>query len=163
MLLVVLGAAAVIRRAWWGISAVLVADHGLVRGVRPAADPGVGGRRRAGPDGGDAEHRGRQHRSGRRRAGPGGLRCRASSRSRRSSGPPTALPPRVLDAQYDNHAMVSTVGLWSYWPMDAPEPLELGLSWARALRVVVHHPEGDIAVYAVHLPSVRPGDTDGQG
>jgi vancomycin resistance protein VanJ len=54
---------------------------------------------------------------------------------------------------------VSTVGLWSKWALDEPTPLELGLSWARAFRVVVHHDEGDIAVYVVHLPSVRPGDT----
>ena len=65
----------------------------------------------------------------------------------------------VLDAQYAFQARVSTVGLWSQWSMDEPESLELGLSWARALRTVVHHPDGDIAVYAVHLPSVRPGDT----
>ena len=64
-----------------------------------------------------------------------------------------------LDAAYADHARVSTVGLWSRWAMDNPEPLELGLSWARAFRTVVHHPDGDIAVYAVHLPSVRPGDT----
>ena len=43
--------------------------------------------------------------------------------------------------------------------MDEPQPLELGLSWARAFRIVVHHGRGDIAVYAVHLPSVRPGYT----
>ena len=43
--------------------------------------------------------------------------------------------------------------------MDEPQELQLGMSWARAFRVVVHHPAGDIAVYAVHLPSVRPGDT----
>jgi vancomycin resistance protein VanJ len=65
----------------------------------------------------------------------------------------------VLDAAYPHQARVSTVGLWSAWPMDEPQPLELGLSWARAFRVVVNHDEGDIAVYAVHLPSVRPGDT----
>jgi vancomycin resistance protein VanJ len=64
-----------------------------------------------------------------------------------------------LDAQYAFQARVSTVGLWSQWSMDEPESLELGLSWARAMRVVVHYPDGDIAVYAVHLPSVRPGDT----
>jgi vancomycin resistance protein VanJ len=34
------------------------------------------------------------------------------------------------------------------------------MDWARSFRVVVHHPQGDIAVYAVHLPSVRPGYTD---
>jgi len=65
----------------------------------------------------------------------------------------------TLDAAYADHARVSTVGLWSQWAMDTPEPLELGLSWARAFRTVVHHPDGDIAVYTVHLPSVRPGET----
>ena len=65
----------------------------------------------------------------------------------------------VLDAQYAYQARVSTVGLWSQWSMDEPQSLELGLSWARAMRAVVHHPDGDIAVYAVHLPSVRPGYT----
>ena len=65
----------------------------------------------------------------------------------------------MLDATYAHHARVSTVGLWSVWAMDEPQELQLGMSWARAFRVVVHHDAGDIAVYAVHLPSVRPGDT----
>lgn len=65
----------------------------------------------------------------------------------------------ALDAAYADQARVSTVGLWSQWAMDTAEPLELGLSWARAFRTVVHHPDGDIAVYTVHLPSVRPGET----
>ena len=47
VLLIVLGAAAVIRRAWWGHLRGAGRDHGLVRGVRPAAHPGVGGRSRA--------------------------------------------------------------------------------------------------------------------
>ncbi|MGO4297687.1 endonuclease/exonuclease/phosphatase family protein [Glutamicibacter sp. MCAF14] len=52
--------------------------------------------------------------------------------------------------------MVSTVGVWSAYPLKNPEPLDLGLGWDRALRVDVATEQGDIRVYAVHAASARP-------
>ena len=97
------------------------------------------------------------------RAGTGRQRRRHRRGAGNRRSPPRGHRLTSLDAQYGYHARVSTVGLWSQWPMYGPEPFELGMDWARSFRVVVHHPQGDIAVYAVHLPSVRPGYTDRAG
>ena len=59
--------------------------------------------------------------------------------------------------RYPNSAVESTVGLWSRYPISTEEPLDLGLSWARALRAVVETDHGQVAVYVVHLASVRVG------
>jgi len=157
VLLIVLGAAAVIRRAWWGISAVVVATMvwsgvnaaQLIPATVPAGTPDLTvATQNIGAANTDPV-------AAARALAATNAGIVAVQEIVGSDGSATS----VLDAQYDHHALVSTVGLWSYWPMDAPEPLELGLSWARAMRVVVHHPAGDIAVYAVHLPSIRPGYT----
>jgi vancomycin resistance protein VanJ len=58
---------------------------------------------------------------------------------------------------YPHTASTGTVGLWSRYPISASEPLDLGLSWARALRAVVDTDRGEVAVYVVHLASVRVG------
>jgi vancomycin resistance protein VanJ len=156
VLLVLLAVAAVVRRAWWGLSTVIVAAMvwsalfvpQLVSSSVPAAPPdlvvatqNIGA---ANPDPIAAAQA----------LVATGAGLVAVQEMVDSSG-----APRALDASYGFQASVGTVGLWSQWPMDEPEPLELGLSWARALRVVVHHTSGDITVYAVHLPSVRPGNT----
>lgn len=52
--------------------------------------------------------------------------------------------------------MVSTVGVWSAYPLKNPEPLDLGLGWDRALRVDVASGSGDVRLYAVHAASARP-------
>ena len=70
-----------------------------------------------------------------------------------------AAAGQQLDAAYPHHTTIGTVGLWSDWDLGQTKGLELGLGWARALRVTVEHPLGQIAVYVVHLASVRPGDT----
>jgi len=59
--------------------------------------------------------------------------------------------------RYPNTTVTGTVGLWSRYPISSAEPLDLGLSWARALRAVVETDRGEIAVYVVHLASVRVG------
>jgi vancomycin resistance protein VanJ len=61
--------------------------------------------------------------------------------------------------RYPYHVTSSSVTLWSRYPLRRTQPLELGLDWARALRTEVTTPHGDVAVYAVHLPSARPDDT----
>ncbi len=60
-------------------------------------------------------------------------------------------------ADYPHVADGGTVGLWSKHPIRASERLDLGLSWPRALRAVVETDQGQVAVYVVHLASVRVG------
>lgn len=57
---------------------------------------------------------------------------------------------------------VSTVGVWSSYPLANAEPLELGLGWDRALRVDVRTTHGDVRLYAVHAASARPTGHDGR-
>jgi vancomycin resistance protein VanJ len=64
---------------------------------------------------------------------------------------------RTFDDRYPHETIAGTVGLWSRFPISAAEPLDLGLSWARALRAVVETDDGEVAVYVVHLASVRLG------
>jgi vancomycin resistance protein VanJ len=59
--------------------------------------------------------------------------------------------------RFPHDAVTGTVGLWSRYPISTYEPLDLGLSWARALRAVVDTDHGQVAVYVVHLASVRVG------
>ncbi|MFF2051568.1 endonuclease/exonuclease/phosphatase family protein [Leifsonia sp. NPDC058194] len=65
----------------------------------------------------------------------------------------------VLDTDYPYHAIVGTVGLWSTHPLHDEQRLDLGLGWERALSVDVDTPGGTTRVYAVHLASVRPGES----
>jgi vancomycin resistance protein VanJ len=155
LLLVLLGAAAVIRRAWWGLSAVIVAalvwSVVFVPQMLPASVPG-----------------GAQLTVATQNIGAANTDPLSSAQALVASGAGIVAVQEIvgsdatafLDAQYGYNARVSTVGLWSQWPMSEPEAFDLGMGWARSFRVVVHHPQGDIAVYAVHLPSVRPRYTD---
>jgi len=157
VLIVLLGAIAAIRRAWWGLSVVLVAamvwSGVFVPQFIPTAVPtGAPDLTVATQNIGATNTDPTAAAQALAATGAGIL---AVQEIVGSAGDATA----VLDAGYGYHARVSTVGLWAQWPVADPQPLELGLSWARAFRAVVHHPSGDIAVYAVHLPSVRPGDT----
>ncbi|MDF2509945.1 MAG: hypothetical protein K0Q52_3804 [Microbacterium sp.] len=63
----------------------------------------------------------------------------------------------VLAAAYPHSYTVGTVALWSRYPLANAEPLTLGLSWKRALRVEVQSPAGPVSVYVLHAASVRPG------
>lgn len=63
----------------------------------------------------------------------------------------------VLADGYPHSYTVGTVALWSRYPLVNAEPLTLGLSWKRALRVEVQSPAGTVAVYVLHAASVRPG------
>ena len=157
VLLVLLAASAVIRRAWWGLSAVIVAamvwSAVFVPQLIPTQYP-VGA----------ADLTVATLNIGAANADPV-----AAAKALTATGAGIVAvqeivgdagdATNVLDARYVYHARVSTVGLWARWPIAQSKTLQLGLTWARALRVVVHHPAGDITVYAVHLPSVRPGDS----
>ncbi|MEU0190754.1 endonuclease/exonuclease/phosphatase family protein [Streptomyces afghaniensis] len=70
----------------------------------------------------------------------------------------------VLGASHPHRAVHGTVGLWSAHPLSDVRPVDIrpeGFpgSWQRALRATVSAPGGQIAVYVVHLPSVRLGPT----
>ncbi|GAA1406678.1 endonuclease/exonuclease/phosphatase family protein [Kitasatospora putterlickiae] len=52
------------------------------------------------------------------------------------------------------------VGLWSRYPLEDVEPVEI-MPWTRALRATVRTPKGPVALYAVHLASVRVYPTTG--
>ncbi|GAB7039501.1 MULTISPECIES: endonuclease/exonuclease/phosphatase family protein [Catenuloplanes] len=69
----------------------------------------------------------------------------------------------VLATAYPHHAVHGTVGLWSRYPIVEsrlvdirPASLDDG-NWNRGLRAVVATLQGDVAVYVVHLPSLRLG------
>ncbi|MEU3456489.1 endonuclease/exonuclease/phosphatase family protein [Micromonospora sp. NPDC006766] len=65
----------------------------------------------------------------------------------------------ALGQRYPHRAAVSTVALWSRWPIRDAVGVDTGLGWDRALRAVVAAPQGDLVVYVVHLGSARAGHT----
>lgn len=62
---------------------------------------------------------------------------------------------KALASTYKYHSVEGTVGLWSKYPMSAVKAVDIKLGWTRAMRATVTTPEGQIAVYVAHLPSVR--------
>ncbi|MEQ4305859.1 endonuclease/exonuclease/phosphatase family protein [Plantactinospora sp. B6F1] len=65
----------------------------------------------------------------------------------------------ALTERYPYRTDVSTVALWSRFPIRDDVGVDTGLAWTRALRAVVAAPGGDVVVYVVHLGSARAGDT----
>ncbi|MFD3512105.1 endonuclease/exonuclease/phosphatase family protein [Streptomyces sp. NPDC058657] len=66
----------------------------------------------------------------------------------------------VLGAKYPHHAVRGTVGLWSAYPLRDVRPVDIKPDsiagpWQRALRATASTPQGYVAVYVAHLPSVR--------
>ncbi|MFC9246537.1 endonuclease/exonuclease/phosphatase family protein [Streptomyces sp. NPDC057136] len=62
---------------------------------------------------------------------------------------------KSLAARYPYHSVQGTVGLWSKYPISDTRPVDIKMGWTRAMRTTVAAPEGKIAVYVAHLPSVR--------
>ncbi|MFJ8136102.1 endonuclease/exonuclease/phosphatase family protein [Streptomyces sp. NPDC096013] len=62
---------------------------------------------------------------------------------------------KALAPTYKYHSVEGTVGLWSKYPMSGIKAVDIKLGWTRAMRATVATPEGRIAVYVAHLPSVR--------
>ncbi|MFJ2187779.1 endonuclease/exonuclease/phosphatase family protein [Kitasatospora sp. NPDC087861] len=60
-----------------------------------------------------------------------------------------------LAEAYPYHAVEGTVGLWSKYPIGGVSPVDLKMGWTRAFRAEVTTPQGPVAVYVAHLPSVR--------
>lgn len=62
---------------------------------------------------------------------------------------------KALASTYKYHSVQGTVGVWSKYPLTGSKPVDIKLGWTRALRTTVNTPEGEVAVYVAHLPSVR--------
>ncbi|MBO1415642.1 endonuclease/exonuclease/phosphatase family protein [Streptomyces sp. FH025] len=60
-----------------------------------------------------------------------------------------------LAGAYPYHTVEGTVGLWSKYPIGEVSPVDLKMGWTRAFRAQVTTPQGPVAVYVAHLPSVR--------
>ncbi|MEU0985093.1 endonuclease/exonuclease/phosphatase family protein [Streptomyces sp. NPDC005953] len=60
----------------------------------------------------------------------------------------------ALPARYRHHTVQGGVGLWSTYPMTAPEPVDI-MPWPRALRATLATPKGPVTVFVAHLASVR--------
>lgn len=61
----------------------------------------------------------------------------------------------ALAGAYPYHSVQGTVGLWSKYPIQGVRPVDIRLGWTRAMRAAVSTPQGRIAVYVAHMPSVR--------
>jgi vancomycin resistance protein VanJ len=68
-----------------------------------------------------------------------------------------ALPvyERGLAGTYRYHEVEGTVAVWSKYPLHDTRPVDIRLGWVRALRTTVATPQGAVAVYVAHMPSVR--------
>ncbi|GIH96714.1 endonuclease/exonuclease/phosphatase family protein [Planobispora siamensis] len=64
-----------------------------------------------------------------------------------------------LDRHFPHKVQISTIGLWSRFPILDHRAVDVGLDWTRALRAVVRTPKGKMTVYVMHLASARPGMT----
>ncbi|GGR02619.1 endonuclease/exonuclease/phosphatase family protein [Streptomyces netropsis] len=62
---------------------------------------------------------------------------------------------RALASTYKYHSVQGTVGVWSKYPLADARPVDIQMGWTRALRATVSTPQGPVAVYVAHLPSVR--------
>lgn len=74
----------------------------------------------------------------------------------------------ALAAAYPHAAVQGTVGLWSKFPVTDVRLVEIRPraivdDWSRGMRATVRLPQGDLAVYVAHLPSLRLGWTTGFG
>ncbi|MCT9869657.1 endonuclease/exonuclease/phosphatase family protein [Paenarthrobacter aurescens] len=74
------------------------------------------------------------------------------------SGPTLEQISPLMDGTFAYRQVAGTVGVWSRFPLSQGRPLALGLGWSRALSMEVESPDGPVQLYAVHLPSVRPGE-----
>ncbi|QNP73056.1 endonuclease/exonuclease/phosphatase family protein [Streptomyces roseirectus] len=62
---------------------------------------------------------------------------------------------KALAPTYRYHAVQGTVGLWSKYPISQVSAVDIKLGWTRAMRATVATPEGEVAFFVAHLPSVR--------
>ncbi|WP_425315915.1 endonuclease/exonuclease/phosphatase family protein [Streptomyces olivoreticuli] len=62
---------------------------------------------------------------------------------------------KALASSYKYHSVQGTVGIWSKYPLQLVQPVDIRMGWTRALRATVKTPQGPVAVYVAHMPSVR--------
>ncbi|WUD81069.1 endonuclease/exonuclease/phosphatase family protein [Streptomyces sp. NBC_00503] len=62
---------------------------------------------------------------------------------------------KALADTYEYHAVEGTVGLWSKYPLVSSQPVDIKMGWTRAMRATVRTPNGEVAAFVAHLPSVR--------
>ncbi|MFB7951238.1 endonuclease/exonuclease/phosphatase family protein [Streptomyces sp. NPDC056045] len=62
-----------------------------------------------------------------------------------------------LDRRLPHSVHIGTVALWSRYPITESRRVTIDPGWSRSLRALVQGPKGPLAVYVVHLPSVRVG------
>ncbi|TPQ17580.1 endonuclease/exonuclease/phosphatase family protein [Streptomyces sporangiiformans] len=62
---------------------------------------------------------------------------------------------KALAPTYKYHSVQGTVGLWSKYPLSDVKEVDIKLGWTRAMRATVNAPDGQVAAYVAHLPSVR--------
>ena len=60
-----------------------------------------------------------------------------------------------LDGRYPYVIRVSTLELWSKYPLGSWSPVDVGLGWTRALHTTVSTPHGSVSLYLAHLDSFR--------
>ncbi|MDR6988489.1 vancomycin resistance protein VanJ [Paenarthrobacter nitroguajacolicus] len=73
------------------------------------------------------------------------------------TGPTLERISPLMDRTFAYRQVSGTVGVWSRFPLSQGRPLALGLGWSRAMSMQLESPDGPVQLYAVHLPSVRPG------
>ncbi|MET4158415.1 endonuclease/exonuclease/phosphatase family protein [Agromyces sp. PvR057] len=66
----------------------------------------------------------------------------------------------VLDESYPYRYGVGTVGVWSVFPIENAQMLDLGLGWKRGLAADLETPSGPVSIYVVHAASARPTGHD---
>jgi vancomycin resistance protein VanJ len=71
------------------------------------------------------------------------------------TGPALSVYTAGLAARYPYHVVEGTVGLWSAYPISGTRVVDIKIGWTRAFRTEVDTPQGPLAVYVAHLPSVR--------
>ncbi|TDU87523.1 vancomycin resistance protein VanJ [Kribbella voronezhensis] len=59
--------------------------------------------------------------------------------------------------KYPHVVSRGTVALWSKYPVEESESVDVGFAWTRALRAEISTPQGKVAFYVAHLASVRVG------
>lgn len=62
----------------------------------------------------------------------------------------------VLDALYPYSYGVGTVGVWSVYPIENAQMIDLGLGWKRGLAADLGTSAGLVSLYVVHAASARP-------
>ncbi|MFJ6137958.1 endonuclease/exonuclease/phosphatase family protein [Kitasatospora sp. NPDC092286] len=71
------------------------------------------------------------------------------------AGKPLRTYESGLAGTYPYHVVEGTVGLWSKYPIGDVSVVDIRMGWTRAFRAQVTTPQGPVAVYVAHLPSVR--------